>query len=54
MTRALQHQALLLLRRGLNNPTANFRSGQWEAITTLVKYFVNQQADQLSLLDSTQ
>lgn len=33
----LKKQALSLLRRSLNNPTANFRDGQWEAITALIQ-----------------
>lgn len=37
MTKALKNQALFLLRRTLNDPNANFRSGQWEAIATLIE-----------------
>ena len=37
MTNQLKQQALSLLRRALNNPTAYFRSGQWEAIETLLQ-----------------
>lgn len=32
MTTELRNQALLLLRQALNNPTADFRNGQWEAV----------------------
>lgn len=35
-TSHLQGQAIQLLRRALNNPTATFRDGQWEAIEQLV------------------
>jgi len=37
MIDSLQHQALLFLRQALNNPTANFREGQWEAIANLIQ-----------------
>ncbi|NER39476.1 MAG: RecQ family ATP-dependent DNA helicase [Oscillatoria sp. SIO1A7] len=37
MTNQLKQQALSLLRRALNNPTADFRAGQWEAIETLLQ-----------------
>ncbi|WRH67023.1 MAG: DEAD/DEAH box helicase [Planktothrix sp. GU0601_MAG3] len=37
MTEILQNQALLFLRKALNNPTANFRDGQWEAIADLIQ-----------------
>ncbi|NJR18863.1 MAG: RecQ family ATP-dependent DNA helicase [Calothrix sp. CSU_2_0] len=37
MTTQLQHRALLLLRQALDDPTANFRPGQWEAITELIQ-----------------
>ncbi|MFZ1025630.1 MAG: RecQ family ATP-dependent DNA helicase [Limnoraphis robusta] len=37
MNNALKVRALLLLRQALNNPDANFRSGQWEAIAELVE-----------------
>ncbi|OIP68638.1 MAG: ATP-dependent DNA helicase RecG [Oscillatoriales cyanobacterium CG2_30_40_61] len=37
MTEILQNQALLFLRQALNNPTANFRDGQWEAIADLIQ-----------------
>ena len=33
----IQKKALLLLRRALNNPTAEFRDGQWEAITAITE-----------------
>ena len=33
----MQNQALQLLRQALNNPTAQFREGQWEAISELVE-----------------
>jgi len=36
MTSILKEQALFLLRQALNNPTANFRDGQWEAIEELL------------------
>lgn len=36
MVASIREQALSLLRQVLNNPTANFRSGQWEAIEELV------------------
>lgn len=37
MTTELKTQALLLLRQALNNPTADFRDGQWEAIAALIQ-----------------
>ncbi len=37
MIDSLHHQALLFLRQALNNPTANFREGQWEAIANLIQ-----------------
>ena len=36
MTSILKEQALFLLRQALNNPTANFRDGQWEAVEELL------------------
>lgn len=36
MTSALKQKALSLLRQALNNPTAEFRAGQWEAIEVLL------------------
>jgi ATP-dependent DNA helicase RecQ len=36
MTTILKEQALLLLRQALNNPKADFRNGQWEAIEDLL------------------
>ena len=36
MTPELKKQALSLLRRALNNPTDDFRDGQWEAIAALI------------------
>jgi ATP-dependent DNA helicase RecQ len=33
----MQYQALSLLRTALNNPHANFREGQWEAIQAIVR-----------------
>jgi ATP-dependent DNA helicase RecQ len=33
----MQNHALQLLRRALNNPEAEFRDGQWEAISALVE-----------------
>jgi ATP-dependent DNA helicase RecQ len=36
MTTTLRNQALFLLRQALNNPNANFRDGQWEAIEILI------------------
>jgi ATP-dependent DNA helicase RecQ len=36
MTSTLKEQALFLLRQALNNPNANFRDGQWEAIEELL------------------
>jgi ATP-dependent DNA helicase RecQ len=33
----MQKRALELLRQALNNPTAQFRDGQWEAISELVE-----------------
>ena len=33
----IQKEALSLLRRALNNPTAEFRDGQWEAITAITE-----------------
>ncbi|MEH2081510.1 MAG: DEAD/DEAH box helicase family protein [Nostoc sp.] len=37
MTTNLQEQGLLLLRQALDNSTADFRPGQWEAIEELLK-----------------
>ena len=37
MTTELRNQALLLLRQALNNPTSDFRDGQWEAIYALIR-----------------
>lgn len=37
MATQLQEQALLFLRQALDNPTADFRAGQWEAIEELLK-----------------
>ena len=37
MSIVLKDRALLLLRKALNNPTADFRDGQWEAIAALIK-----------------
>jgi ATP-dependent DNA helicase RecQ len=37
MTSELRNQALLLLCQALNNPTADFRDGQWEAISALIQ-----------------
>jgi ATP-dependent DNA helicase RecQ len=37
MTTELRSQALLLLRQALNNPIADFRDGQWEAIYALIR-----------------
>ncbi|PSF38294.1 ATP-dependent DNA helicase RecG [Aphanothece hegewaldii CCALA 016] len=34
----LKQQALSFLRSALNHPTADFRSGQWEAINELIQY----------------
>jgi ATP-dependent DNA helicase RecQ len=34
----MREQALSLLRTALNNPRATFRSGQWEAIETIVHH----------------
>ncbi|GFE71265.1 RecQ family ATP-dependent DNA helicase [Chroococcus sp. FPU101] len=34
----LKQQALSFLRRALNHPTADFRSGQWEAILELIQH----------------
>ena len=36
MTTELRNQASLLLRQALNNPKADFRDGQWEAISALI------------------
>ena len=36
MTPELKKQALSLLQRALNNPTADFRDGQWDAIAALI------------------
>jgi len=36
MTTQLKAQALSLLRQALNNPTAQFRDGQWEAIASII------------------
>lgn len=33
-----KHQTLELLRRALDNPSATFREGQWEAIEALVNH----------------
>ncbi|MBR8826602.1 MAG: RecQ family ATP-dependent DNA helicase [Gomphosphaeria aponina SAG 52.96 = DSM 107014] len=38
MVQAEKKQALFLLRQALQNPLADFREGQWEAISTLIKY----------------
>jgi ATP-dependent DNA helicase RecQ len=35
MTTSIHEQGLLLLRQALDNSTADFRSGQWEAIAQL-------------------
>lgn len=48
MTSDIQSRALKLLRVALNNPTANFREGQWEAIAFLV-----QQRGRLLLVQRT-
>lgn len=32
-----QHKALLLLRKAIDNPTAEFRDGQWEAIEAITQ-----------------
>ena len=37
MTTALRNKALLILRQALDNPTADFRDGQWEAIENLLQ-----------------
>ncbi|WP_334935109.1 hypothetical protein [Nostoc sp.] len=37
MTTNLQEQGLLFLRQALDNSTADFRPGQWEAIEELLK-----------------
>ncbi len=37
MTTNLQEQGLLLLRQALDNSTADFRPGQWEAIEELLQ-----------------
>jgi ATP-dependent DNA helicase RecQ len=37
MTTQLQNRALLLLRQALDDTTANFRPGQWEAIAELIE-----------------
>ncbi|WP_292798977.1 hypothetical protein [Nostoc sp. NMS7] len=37
MATDLHKQGLLLLRQALDNSTANFRSGQWEAIEELLQ-----------------
>ncbi len=37
MTTRIYEQALLLLRYCLDNPTASFRAGQWEAIKELIQ-----------------
>jgi ATP-dependent DNA helicase RecQ len=37
MTTNLRQQALLLLRQALDNPTADFRVGQWEAIEEIIE-----------------
>lgn len=36
MTSILRERALFLMRQALNNPKANFRDGQWEAIEDLL------------------
>jgi ATP-dependent DNA helicase RecQ len=36
LTSALKQKALSLLRQALNNSTAEFRAGQWEAIEVLL------------------
>jgi ATP-dependent DNA helicase RecQ len=36
MTSIRKERALLLLRQALDNPSADFRSGQWEAIEELL------------------
>jgi ATP-dependent DNA helicase RecQ len=37
MTDQLQNEGLFLLKKALNNPTANFRNGQWEAIAAIIQ-----------------
>ena len=37
MTDQYKNQGLFLLKQALNNPTANFREGQWEAIAALIQ-----------------
>jgi ATP-dependent DNA helicase RecQ len=37
MNMQIRNRALLLLRQALDDPTANFRPGQWEAITELIQ-----------------
>jgi len=37
ITPELKIRALSLLRRSLNNPVAEFRDGQWEAIAALIQ-----------------
>jgi ATP-dependent DNA helicase RecQ len=37
MTEQLENEGLFLLRKALNNPTATFRDGQWEAIATIIQ-----------------
>lgn len=37
MAKELKNQALLLLHQALNQPTADFRDGQWEAIADLIQ-----------------
>ncbi|MGB5962444.1 MAG: RecQ family ATP-dependent DNA helicase [Coleofasciculaceae cyanobacterium] len=37
MTTELRYRALLLLREALNNPRADFRDGQWDAIADLIQ-----------------
>lgn len=36
MTTQIKHQALSLLRQAVDNPKADFRHAQWEAIEELV------------------
>ena len=37
MTDQYKNQGLFLLKQALNNPTANFREGQWEAIAAIIQ-----------------
>jgi ATP-dependent DNA helicase RecQ len=37
MSNQLKSEALLYLRQALNNPQADFRDGQWEAVETLIQ-----------------